>query len=71
MQPFLTQLESIVSCNPFVETPNTAYVTYVINEKESGFAICLADGTQLAIFPTRDAAYFTARQHDLEPCHVH
>ncbi len=30
-----------------------------------------ADGTQLAVFNPRDAAYFAAKQHDLEPVHIH
>lgn len=43
-----------------------------INEPNSkGFAICSADGTQLAVLPNYEAAYFTARQHDLDPVMVH
>jgi hypothetical protein len=48
-----------------------AYVRPVMTDKGAGFAVCAGDGTQLAIFPTRDAAYFAAKQHDLEPVHLH
>lgn len=48
-----------------------AYVREVETEKGVGFAVCAADGTQLAIFNSRDAAYFAAKQHDLEPVYLH
>lgn len=48
-----------------------AYIKPVAQGKGTGFALVAADGTQLAIFPSREAAYFTARQHDLEPVSVH
>jgi len=35
------------------------------------FAVCASDGTQLALFSSRDAAMIAARQHDLEPVHIH
>ena len=38
--------------------------------KENGYAVCAADGTQLAVFPTYNAAYFTARQYNLTPLSV-
>ncbi len=38
---------------------------------ETGYAVCSADGKQLAIFPNYDAAFFTARQYNLEPVNVH
>ena len=53
------------------ELGNSAYIKSVPSEKGTGFALFAADGTQLAIFPSREAAYFTARQHDLEPVSVH
>jgi len=48
-----------------------AYVRPVITDKGKSYAVCTADGTQLAIFPTQDAAYFAAKQHDLEPVLIH
>lgn len=50
---------------------NAAYIKTVPAEKGTGFALFAADGTQLAVFPSREAAYFTARQHDLEPVSIH
>lgn len=53
------------------DTGNTAYIKHIPAEKGTGFALCAADGTQLAVFSSREAAYFTARQHDLEPVSLH
>ncbi len=56
----------------FSDLSALAYVRPVTTEQGgSGFAVCAADGTQLAVFSTRDAAYFAARQHDLEPVLTH
>ena len=48
-----------------------AYVRPVITENGKNYAVCTADGTQLALFATQDAAYFAAKQHDLEPMLIH
>ena len=48
-----------------------AYVRRVIVNDEAGFAIHAADGTQVAVLPSRDLAFATVRQHDLEPMSVH
>ena len=48
-----------------------AYVRPVITENGKSYAVCSADGTQLALFATEEAAYFTAKQHDLEPVLIH
>lgn len=48
-----------------------AYVRPVTTDKGTNYAVCSADGTQLAVFSTRDAAYFAAKQHDLEPVLIH
>lgn len=48
-----------------------AYIKPVLQGRETCYAVCAADGTQLAVFPTQEAAYFTARQHDLEPVSIH
>lgn len=50
---------------------NIAYIRPMEKGKGTGFGLYAADGTQLATFPSRDAAYFTARQHDLDPVSVH
>ncbi len=48
-----------------------AYVRPVMTDKGVNYAVCTADGTQLAVFLTQDAAYFAAKQHDLEPVLIH
>ena len=48
-----------------------AYIKPVTQGVEQGYAVCAADGTQLAVFSTQEAAYFTAKQHDLEPVQLH
>jgi hypothetical protein len=48
-----------------------AYVRPVITDKGKSYAVCTADGTQLAVFPTQDAAFFAAKQHELEPTLIH
>lgn len=64
---------SDITGNPalFYDTAPIAYVRPVATDKGSGFAVCSADGTQLAVFATRDAAYYAAKQHDLEPMDIH
>ena len=41
-----------------------------IRQVDNGYAVYAADGTQLAVFESRDAAFFTARQHNLEPVNI-
>jgi hypothetical protein len=54
-----------------MDTLPVAYVRPVITENGKNYAVCTADGTQLALFATQDAAYFAAKQHDLEPVLIH
>jgi hypothetical protein len=54
----------------FGATP-IAYVRPVITEQGKNYGVYTADGTQLAVFSTEDAAYFAAKQHDLEPVLIH
>lgn len=51
--------------------PSVAYVKAVTVEGIKAYAIYLADGTQLAIAPTREVAFAAVRQHELEPASVH
>lgn len=48
-----------------------AYLKPVTTAQGKGFAVCTATGEQLAVFDTRDAAFFAAKQHDLEPVWLH
>jgi hypothetical protein len=50
---------------------DVAYIKRIVVNDEPGFAICAADGTQVALLPDRDVALATVRQHDLEPVSVH
>ena len=48
-----------------------AYVRPVMVDGAPGFAIHAADGTQLALAPTRYHALALIRENDLEPASVH
>lgn len=48
-----------------------AYVRPVVTDQGKNYAVCAADGTALALFSTEDAAYFAAKQHDLDPVLIH
>lgn len=48
-----------------------AYVKPVDHNGETAFAIHAADGTQLAIVESRDLAFATVMQNDLQPVSVH
>lgn len=48
-----------------------AYVRPVTTEKGPAYAICASDGTQLAVYNSREAAFYAAKQHDLEPVQIH
>jgi len=50
---------------------DVAYVKRVVVNDESAFAICAADGTQVALLADRDLAWATVRQHEMEPVNVH
>ena len=50
---------------------DVAYIRRVVVNDEPGFAIHAADGTEVAVLPSRDLAFATVRQHDLEPVSVH
>jgi len=44
-----------------------AYVCPVMTDKGKKYAVRTSDGTDLAFFDTQDAAYFAAKQNDLDP----
>lgn len=48
-----------------------AYVRPVSKDENAGYAVCTSDGVQLAVFASRDAAFYAAKQHDLSPTLVH
>ena len=52
-------------------TPNAAYVRPMVKDGQAAYAICSADGTQLATAPSRALAFTLIRQNDLEPHDAH
>jgi hypothetical protein len=50
---------------------NIAYIKPTAHEGRKAYAICAADGAELAVVAERDIAFAVARQHDLEPLSVH
>ncbi|HEX3535193.1 MAG TPA: DUF1150 family protein [Stellaceae bacterium] len=50
---------------------DVAYVKPVEAEGKPAFAICAADGTQMAVVPSRDLAFAVIRQNDMEGVSVH
>ncbi|NBX03238.1 MAG: DUF1150 family protein [Alphaproteobacteria bacterium] len=48
-----------------------AYIRPLLSGNSIIYAVCTADGTQLATFNTQEAAFFAARQHELEPMYMH
>ena len=48
-----------------------AYIKPVVEDGVEAFAVCDADGTQMAVIPNRNLAFAVVRQHDMEPLSVH
>jgi hypothetical protein len=48
-----------------------AYVRPLMMEGAAAFAICAADGTQMAIATDRDVAEAAIREHEMVPVAVH
>lgn len=65
--------ELLQAMNQAAIAGDTAHLAYIrpATAAEGGFAVCSADGKQLAVFATYDAAYFTAREYNLTPVNVH
>lgn len=53
------------------ESLPVAYIRPIMTDRGKGYAVCSADGDKLAIFATQDAAFFAAKQHDLDPVLIH
>lgn len=54
-----------------IDASPIAYVRPIKTDKGIAYAVCTSDGMQLAQFATEQAAYFAAKQHDLEPVLLH
>lgn len=48
-----------------------AYIKTVELDDRTGYAVYSADGQELAILPSREAAEVVIRRHDREPVSVH
>jgi hypothetical protein len=48
-----------------------AYVRSLEQDGDSYYAIYAADGTQMAVLASQDAALAAIRQHDMEPLTLH
>ncbi len=48
-----------------------AYVRPMLMDGTAAFAICAADGTQMAVAADRDVAEAAIRQHEMVPLAVH
>jgi len=55
----------------FIDLTPMAYVRPVATDNGTAFGVYASDGTQLALFASREAAYFAAKQHNLEPVLLH
>ena len=58
-------------CTVVIDTAPVAYIRPFETENGKNYAVCTADGNQLAVFSSQDAAYFAAKQHDLSPMLIH
>lgn len=47
------------------------YIRPVAIDDSTAYAVFAADGTQIGVLPTREAALAAMRQHRLEPVSVH
>jgi len=65
------QAESVAIETEAMEALGLTHIAYIKRAGENGYAVCSADGKQLAIFPNYDTAFFTARQYNLFPVNVH
>lgn len=50
---------------------HVAYVKPAVIDGQALFAVYAADGTQVAVLPTRDQADIAVRRNDMEPLSVH
>jgi len=71
----MTNLEKLRRISPqefaLMGMQDVAYVKRKTVNDEAVFAIHAADGTEVAVLSSRDAAVATIRQHELEPLSVH
>ncbi len=65
-----SELEDMVADTP-VDTKFLTYIRQIEMGDSIGYAVCSEDGAQLAVFASQEAAFFSARQHNLVPMQVH
>jgi hypothetical protein len=71
MDNFDSDKTTIVGSSILLDPSPIAYVRPIKTDKGMNYAVCSSDGLQLALFATEEAAYFAAKQHDLEPTLLH
>jgi hypothetical protein len=71
----MTQIERLRQISPeefaLLGIQGLAYIKRVVVNEAVAYAIHSADGTQVALVPSRDVAVGTVMQHELEPLSVH
>lgn len=63
------QVEDLMMAMVGMDT--VAYIRPVADSKGTTYAVCAADGTELAVFDSMESAQFTARWHNLEASVLH
>jgi hypothetical protein len=69
MQVERNRLEEIMMAMVGLET--MAYIKPVQDGLVLGYAVFAADGTQLAMFDSKESAYYNAIKHNLAPASIH
>jgi len=69
MQVERSRLEEIMMAMVGLET--MAYIKPVQDGLVLSYAVFAADGTQLAMFDSKESAYYNAIKHNLAPASIH
>jgi hypothetical protein len=71
----MTQIERLRQISPSdlaaLGLQGVGYIKPVVIDDATAYAVFAADGTQIGVLPTREAALVAMRQHRLEPVSVH
>jgi hypothetical protein len=71
----MTQIDRLRQISPAdlaaLGLQGVAYIKPVVIDDTAGYAVFAADGTQIGVLPTREAALVAMRQHRLEPVSLH
>jgi hypothetical protein len=71
----MTQIERLRQISLFdlaaLGLQGVGYIKRVVIDDSTAYAVFAADGTQIGVLPTREAALTAMREHRLEPVSVH